>query len=319
MPAPVGQLSQIAANTEFLAMASDIFNRKSDSVWTQFAMTVPISGSTMELDAIGPSPAVSKMLGSRPFSNLRAYSKPTQVVEYSADGLELPRIMVEGDKSDMLRRRLADYLASTADFLEKPVIDLLLSNPVGIDGVALLSDSHPYGPSGGTWDNNTTDTLSQTSLEAGVVAMRSLRFENNEPAGFFPTHLVVGPANEREALDLTGADRLVPYSSAGAPDATSSVVAVAGLKNWIGGRLQVIVVDRFANGTSDADWYLMDLSKPNVRPLAVGQQIAPAGVVVDSPTSEAMVQRSCYQYYVSATAALSGYAPYCIYGNNAAT
>lgn len=309
-----GTANAVAINTEFATMASDIFNRKTDSVWSQFAKMVPISGRYLELDAIGPSPAVSKMLGSRPFASLRAYAKPTPVVEYSADGLELDRVLVEGDKSGIVRARLADYLASTADFFEKPVIDLLLSNPTGIDGVSLLNDTHPYAAAGGTWDNKTTSTLSQSELETGIVAMRGLRFENGEPAGFFPTHLVVGPAQEREALDLVGESRLVPYNSSGAPDATSSVVAVAGLRNWIGGRLSVIVVDRFANGTNDSDWLLMDLSKPNVRPMAVGQLSAPSGVVNDSPTSEAMVQRAAYQYYVGASAAITGYAPHCIYG-----
>lgn len=317
MPALTGQLNQVAANTEFTTIANDIFNRRSDSAWTMFAKVIPVSGQTLELDAIGPSPAVSKMLGSRPFSSLRAYAKPTPVVEYTADGLEMPRTVVELDKSGIVTSRLSDYLASVSSFFEKPVIDLLLSNPVGIDGVTLLNDSHPYGNAGATWDNKTSNALTQTELEAGIVAMRSLRFENGEPAGFFPTHLVVGPALEREALDLVGESRLVPYNSSGAPDTTSSVVAVAGLRNWIGGRLSVVVVDRFANGTNDADWYLMDLSKPNVRPLAVGEGIAPSGVVNDDPKSEAMINRACYQYYVSAAAAITGYAPQCIYGKNA--
>jgi len=314
MPALTGQLGAINVNTEFTTMANDIFNRKTDSAWSALAKVIPISGNSLELDAIGPSPAVQKMLGSRPFSSLRAYSKPTPAVEYTAEGLELPRSLVEGDKSGMVRSRLADYLSATADFFEKPVIDLMLSNPIGIDSVTLLNDSHPYGASGGTWDNKVTDTLSQTSLEAGIVAMRGLRFENGEPAGFFPTHLVVGPANEREALDLVGADRMIPVSNAGAPDAAANVVAAVTLKNWVGGRLSVIVVDRMANGTNDSDWILADLSKPNVRPLAVGQLIAPAGVVVDNPQSEAMVQRANYQYYVSANAAITGYAPHCVYG-----
>lgn len=317
MPALTGQLNQVGANTEFSNVANDIFSRRPDSAWTMFAKVIPVSGQYLELDAIGPSPAVSKMLGSRPFSSLRAYAKPTPVVEYSADGLEIPRSVVELDKSGIVTSRLSDYLASVASFFEKPVIDLLLSNPVGIDGVSLLNDSHPYGNAGAVWDNKTTTALSQSELETGIVAMRGLRFENGEPAGFFPTHLVVGPALEREALDLVGESRLVAYNSSGAPDATSSVVAVGALRNWIGGRLSVVVVDRFANGTNDADWYLMDLSKPNVRPLAVGEGIAPRGVVNDSPTSEAMIQRACYQYYVDAAAAITGYAPQCIYGKNA--
>jgi len=316
MPAITNQLGQVGANTEFSNIANDIFSRRPDGGWTMFARVVPVSGQYLELDAIGPSPAVQKMLGSRPFSSLRAYAKPTPVVEYTAEGLELPRTVVELDKSGLVTARLSDYLASVASFFEKPVIDTLLSNPTGIDGVSLLNATHPYGNAGATWDNKPTASLSQTALEAGVVAMRSLLFENGEPAGFVPTTLVVGPANEREALDLIGDSRLVAYNTSGAPDAVSSVVAVGSLRNWIGGRLQVVVVDRFANGTNDADWYLMDLSKPNVKPLAVGEGIAPRGVVNDSPTSESMVNRGAYQYYVDAAAAITGYAPQCIYGKN---
>lgn len=314
MTALTGAINQVQANTEFLATASAIFDRRPDSSWTMFSEVIPIGGQAMELDAVGPSPAVRKLLGSRRFTSMRAYAKTTPVVPYSADALELPRLVVENDKSGAVTRRLANYLAGAADFFEKPVIDLLLSNPTGIDSVSLLNDSHPYGPSGGTWDNKTTNALTQNNLEAGIVAMRSYRFENGEPGGFYPTHLVVGPANEREALDLVGDSRLVAVDSSGVPDATSSVVAATTLKTYINGRLSVVVVDRFANGTNDSDWLLFDLSKPGIRPLAVGQAIAPAGVVVDNPQSEPMLQRESYAYYVSAHAALSGYAPQCAYG-----
>lgn len=318
MTALAGSLANATAiNTEFVTQASEIFDRRDTAPWSMIAKVVPLSGRIMELDAIGPSPAVQRLLGTRPFTSLRAYAKPTPVVEYTATGLEIERVIVDGDKSGIVRQRLSDYLASTADFFSKPVWDALMSNPTGIDGVSLLNDAHPFGAAGGTWDNKVTNALSQTELEAGIVAMRSLRLENGEPAGFFPTHLVVGPSLEREALDLVGESRMMPVSNAGVPDAAASVVASSMIKNWIGGRLSVTVVDRFANGTNDADWYLMDLSKPNVRPLAVGQLHAPKGNVVDLPSSEAMVQRASFQYYVDASAAISGFAPHCIYGKNA--
>lgn len=319
MAALTGALNQINANTEFTSFANDIFNRRPDSAWTAFTKVITISGQSLELDALGPSPAVRKMTGSRRFSSLRAYAKNTPSIDYSADALELGRLLVENDKSGVVSMRLADYLASTADFFEKPVVDLLLSNPVGIDGVSLLNDSHPYGPAGATWDNKTTDALSQSSLEAGLVAMRSLRFENSEPAGFRGSALVVGPALEREAIDLTGSNRIVAVDNAGAPDATAAVVAATTLVNYIGGRVSVIVVDRMANGTNDNDWFLMDLTKPNIRPIVVGEAIAPRGVVVDQPSSEPMLQRNSYAYYVDANAALSGYAPQTIYGKNSST
>lgn len=314
MSAPAGQLSQVAANTEFLGQASAIFDARPQGMWTQLAETVPCDGQALELDAIGPSPAVRQLTGSRRFANLRAYAQRIPAVEYSADAIELPRLMVDKDKSGVVSRRLANYLAQTADFLEKPVIDKLLSNPLGIDGVSLLNDTHPHGPAGATWDNLVATALTQTSLEAGFVAMRSYRYENGEPGGYRPTTLIVGPALEREALDLIGDARMQPVDNAGAPDTSSSVVAAVMIKNWVGGRLNLMVIDRFADGTHDTDWLLVDLSKPGVRPMVVGEAIAPRGVVVDQPNSEPVIQRASYQYYVDAAAAISGYAPQTIYG-----
>lgn len=314
MTAPVGQLSQVAANTEFLGQASAIFDARPQGMWTQLAETIPLAGQSMELDALGPSPAVRQMTGSRRFANLRAYALRVPAVTYSADAIELPRIMVDNDKSGIVNRRLANYLGMTADFLEKPVIEKLLSNPTGIDQTALFSNSHPYGPGGATWNNITASGLTQTTLEAGFVAMRSYRFENGEPGGFRPTTLVVGPALEREALDLIGDARMLPVDNTGAPDASGSVVAAVMIKNWVGGRLNLMVVDRFADGTHDTDWFLADLSKPGIRPLVVGEARAPQGNVVDQPNSEPVLQRDSYAYFVDAVAAISGYAPQTVYG-----
>ncbi|NJK32850.1 MAG: hypothetical protein HC927_10820 [Deltaproteobacteria bacterium] len=209
---------------------------------------------------------------------------------------------------------LRDYLAANANFWYKPVLDSLLSNPLGIDGVSLLNDSHPFGAFGATWDNLTTDALSQTSLEAGWAAMTGLRNEQGGPIGLTPTHLLVGPANEREALDITGAMRGVPYSNAGVADASANVVSAIALENWVRGRLQVIVEPRIANGVNDNAWFLMDLSRPSSRPMIAGQAIAPQAVVVTSPESESMIQRDSYQYYVTGNAAIGGFVPQTIYG-----
>lgn len=315
MTSPIaGSVATVAANTEFLGMASELFNRRQDTTWSRFTKVVPCDGRALELDAVGPSPVVAKLTGMRTYGSLREYALRTPVAEYAADALELSRVYVEKDKTGAVSRRLADYLSASSNFFEKPVVDYLLSNPLGIDGVSLFNDSHPHAPSAGTWDNKTTSTLSQTSLEAGDVAMRSLRLENGEWAGIRPTALVVSPKWRREAIDLLGSQRMMPVDSSGAPDAASSVVAAVMIENWIGGQLELFVIDRMADGTHDDDWFLLDLSRPDVRPIVVGEAIAPMGVVVDQPSSEPMLQRSSYAYYVQAAAAISGYAPHCIYG-----
>lgn len=316
MTSPIaGQVGTVAANTAFLGMAADLYNRKSDTAWTKLAVVQSVDGRAMELDAVGPSPVVAKLTGMREYGSLREYALRTPVAEYASKALELDRVYVEKDRTGMVGRRLADYLSQSANFFEKPVIDLLLTNPTGIDGVSLFNDSHPHAPSAGTWDNKTTSTLSQTTLEAGFVAMRGYRFENGEWGGFKPTTLVVSPKTEREALDLLGESRMMPVDTSGVGDASSSVAAAVMIKNWITKYgIELLVIDRMYDGTHDDDWFLLDLSRPNIRPIVVGEAIAPMGVVVDQPTSEPMLQRSSYAYYVQAAAAISGFAPQVCYG-----
>jgi phage major head subunit gpT-like protein len=314
MSTPASYVSQVPANTEYLGLASAIFDAKKDMSWTAFSEVVPCPGVALELDAIGPSPAVRLMTGQRRFANFRAYVRSVLVRTYSADAIELSRIVVNGDKSGAVTRRLSDYLARVSNFLEKPVVDKLLSNPVGIDNVSLFNNSHPFGSAGGTWDNLTTDALSANALDAGYIAMRGLKDEFGEPMGIRPTHLVVSPKNERAAFTLIGANRIVPVSSAGVLDAAAAVVAAVSHESYLQGQLQLIVLDRMADGTHDDDWFLMDLSKPGVKPIIVGENRGPQGVVVDDPQSEPVIHRAAYQYYVDADAAISGYCPHVVYG-----
>ena len=252
-----GGLAQSAANTAYLAKGDEIFQRPPVGAWALFSDVVPCEGQFLELDTIGPSPIVRELVGSRRFGALRAYAKRQRVAAYSTDALELSRLQVAKDVNGSVTRRLNDYLSASANFWDKATTDALLANPVGIDGVALISSSHPYG-FGANWSNN---AVAATGLEA-----------------------------------------------------YSTVVAATAIQNgWFQGSIEVVVNKRMV-GTNANGWLLMDLSRPGVRPIIVGEAMAPRAVVVDDPGSEPMLQRSNYAYYVEGYAAISGYAPHCIYG-----
>lgn len=314
MSTPVNYLSQAAANTDFLNMASSIFAGAPVGSWTRYTEQQTLTGQTMQLNAIDSMAVVETLRGSRRFTQMRAYSVQAPVLLHSTKALPLNATIVNGDKSGTVRRALDVYLQKAANFWDKPVVETLLSNPIGIDGVSLLNNSHPYGPNGGTWDNLTTDALSQNSLEAGYVAMISYRYESGEPGDFKPSGLVAGPANSRDAMDLLGSNRVIPVSNAGVSDAGASVVAAVSQQNWLVGQLDLLIEPRFANGVNDNDWFIMDLTKPGVKPLALGILRGPRGVVIESPDSEPMMNRNEYVYFVDAEAAISGYAPQTIYG-----
>jgi len=309
-----GQLATSSANTAYVLAASEIFSRQNSDAWGAFTYKVPCDGQSLEVDVAGPSAEVRELIGSQRFSSFREYARRIPVKPYRTDALELPRQRVELDKSGTVEQFLRDYLSANAMFWYKPVVDVLLSNPTCLDGVSLLNDSHPYASGGGTWDNKTTSSLDATTLEAGWVAMSGLKLENGAPAGIRPTHLMVSPKFEREAMDLLGVNRAIPFSNAGVPDAAANVVAAVVMENWLKGRLQLIVEPRMYDGTHDDDWLLMDLSKPSAKPVIAGEAIAPQAVVVTSAESESMIQRDSFQYYVTGNAAIGGFVPHVVYG-----
>lgn len=313
MPDPVGSLSIASANTEFLAVGQEVFDRPMDGQFSIYTGVHPCNGLSMELDALGAAAGVSELTGSRPGANIRAYARRVQVKPYTTPVLELPRNWVENDKTGMVSARLRDYLNANAAFWDGPTTAALLANGTCIDGVALLSNTHPYAAGGSTWDNLAAAFTSVT-LYAAWEAMTSLTTEWGEPMNIKPTHLMVGPSLEQEAMDLLGVNRGIPYNTSGAPDAASSVIAAIQLENWLKGRLQLIVNPRIVGSGYSASWFLMDLSKPGVRPMAVGQAIAPRSFVVQSGEAEPMLQRSAYAYYCEGYAAISPHMPHCIHG-----
>ena len=91
-------------------------------------------------------------------------------------GFQITREMVEDDQYGIIGKRRAQALAFSAS----NSLNILGAAPYNNansavytygDGVALLHDSHPN-ESGGTWDNLTTSTFSESALESAIIAIR---------------------------------------------------------------------------------------------------------------------------------------------------
>lgn len=76
------------------------------------------------------------------------------------------------------------------------------------DGQALFYDSHTVGTTpGATNDNLTTGALTDTTLNAAIVLLRTMKDMNNAPMPLQPAYLVVPPAlwkKARELVESTG-------------------------------------------------------------------------------------------------------------------
>ncbi len=308
-----GSVAQQAANTAFIAKGQEIFGKREDGQWRLLVDEVSgFQGTYLEGGTLGPASAVEELTSNRGEQGVRAYSRLARTKTYSTRSVTFTRTEVEQDRSGRVAAYLQNYLISNRGFWDKVVIDLLLTNPTGMDGVALLSASHPHGAGGATWDNLDGGALSQTTLRTGVVAIEGLRNENSEPMKLSPTHLIVGPALRQLALDLTGAMRPMAVGTSSAIDSVAGGAVYA--ENWLKGQLIVIVEPRFADGTHNNDWILADLSGRAGKPFLFGEAKAPYPVVVDNPQSTPMVQNSSYKYYIEGDAAVLPYAPHGLYG-----
>jgi phage major head subunit gpT-like protein len=76
---------------------------------------------------------------------------------------------------------------------------------LGADGVALCSDSHPYGPqkTGSTQDNNFALALTKDNVASVREAMMAFTDDNGNKVAVTPTMILVPPTLEDEAIEIT--------------------------------------------------------------------------------------------------------------------
>lgn len=305
-----------AARTTFDALAAEAFGSDRTNRYSIFTRTAPCNGEYFEVDAMGATPAVQEIVGSRRWGSLRAYANRVRVKRWGPDGIELPIIKINNDPNGLIEMQLKTYLEQVANFYDKPVTDFLATNPTCLDGGALLSDTHSFGPAGGTWDNLGA-ALTPSQFFTAVSTMEGLLLENGEPAGVYPDTLMVAPGLRKMALDLVSQDRVVPIGTAGT-EVYAAALAAAARSNWAYETpIKPIINPRFSSSAataSGAAWFLFDLRLEARRPIVVGEAIAPSGQIIIDPQSPAMIDRSAAQAYIEGQAALAGSVPLATYG-----
>lgn len=302
-----------AARSSFLALGQEVFATQKNGMHMAYTRVVPCDAEYLEVDALGPNPAVVEQIGNRRWGSVRAYAVRGRVRRYGPDGLEYSILKIKNDKTGLIQQEIAAYGAALSNFYEKPVTDFLISNPTCLDGGALLSTTHSFGSAGGTWSNRGSAALSPSEFATGISTMEGLLFENGEPANYYPNVLMVGPSNRKLAMDLCKAPmRVVPVSASGV-EAYASAVAATAVNNWIFGEITVIVNPRLV-GSCAAYWFLFDTRREVAKPIILGEAIAPQAYAVTDGNSQGMVDRSVARFYAEAWFALVGGAPYSVYG-----
>lgn len=117
------------------------------------------------------------------------------------------------------------------------------SSFLGADAVALCSDSHPYGPQkSGTQDNKGTLALTKANVSIVREAMMAFTDDNGNKVAVTPTHLLVPPSLEDEALEI----------SKSLLDPTSANNAI----NVHSGRFQIITWHYLSDSNN---WFMLDM------------------------------------------------------------
>lgn len=302
-----GEANIQAARTTYESLMDTALDQaRSAGLETSFSQRFNADGNAYELSMGGAVPAFEQWVGRRSWRGFRVLKK-TIPIDKQATGVELSREQVVYDTTGLVETKLRQVASDTSYLYEKLVIEKLADNPTGIDGVALMSGSHPYAESGGTWDNQSGNALSFDEFDTARAAMRSLKDEEGEPLDIEPRILLVHPDEERTALEIAQADAR-PISVATAGAINSGGIGATGITNVYRGTVDVVVSSRWTSGK----WALLD---PRYAPIALCVWRDPESFIDDDMSSGRRMDDDTFRYGAEADVNCDGFQPWGVYGN----
>lgn len=223
------------------------------------ALTVrQAQGDTLTMPAAGITPIPTDWQGERKYTALRYYNVAPRFRKLDA-GVKIDRSLALGSSFnwvDLKAQELANQWLRGQEF---EVINILAngtaSTNLSYDGVPLLSASGR----GASNSNTTTGALNLDNLQTAYRQMLGFTVDG-QPAGLTPTHLLVGPAQYLNALELTQSNSVVIR---GGTDTVRPEL------NAIAGRLQVVMSPWLVGAWSNY-WFVLSLGSPTARPVVRG-------------------------------------------------
>lgn len=225
----------------------------------QIALTVrQAEGNTLTMPGVGLTPLPTEWQGERKYSALNYYNMAPVFRKYDA-GVKIDRSLAQSSTINWVDLKAQELATQFLRGNELEIIRILANgtssaNPA-FDGNPLLSST----ARGSANSNLTTGALNLSNLQTAYSQMLGFTQEN-QPAGIVPTHLLVGPAQYLNALELTQSTTVV---------IRGTTDTVRPEMNALGGRLQVLV-SPFLVGAWANYWFLLALGNPASRPVVRG-------------------------------------------------
>ena len=194
----------------------------------------------------------------------RGYKQTFTHKEYALDFSVERKLIDDNQHNEVLRivERMGDSAALRREVDAASVFNNAFSDTfAGADGVGLCSTAHPYGPNktGSTQSNEFTLALTKPNVATIREAMMAFTDDNGNKVAVMPNALIVPPALEDDALEITG--------SMQDPDSANNTM------NPQFGRFQVIPWHYLTDSNA---WFMVDTNLMRLAGLEWFNRVLPA-------------------------------------------
>ena len=232
-------------------------------IYTEIATVMTGVGPVTQFNWLGALPVMTKWLGPRTISRLRA-EKHTLATDWYANGIELDYDDVNEDRLGIVAPRINDMARMGPRKIDALVVDMYLNGFAGTlglcyDGQFLFDTDHTAdgAAQGVQQDNTIVGALSSVTYNAGLQRMMEFKDTNGEPLELTPDTLLAGPFNQLTVRQLL----LAPANAAGATNVDA-------------GTTRGVINARITGASHKNKWFLL-ATKTGVRPVILGVEVPP--------------------------------------------
>lgn len=214
---------------------------------------------------------IRKWAGPRQMGNLVAKNLQVSNEDYEAT-IGIPANSIKDDRIGIYSQVAQGKGRQCRALWPKLAILALCQNGKWLDGADFFGTTRKFGKA--TISNKATAALSESTLNAGILAMQSYCTYDGEPLEITPDLLVVGPKNRTNAFDLLKAQNKISIAGTN--------TAAAAVPNANAGLLEYIVHPRLV-GDYDDYWFLL-CTMGVVKPVLVQKREEGPLIGLDKPT-----------------------------------
>lgn len=232
-------------------------------IYPEIATVMPGVGPVTQFNWLGALPVMTKWIGPRTISRLRA-EKHRLETDWYANGIELDYDDVSEDKLGIVAPRINDMAKMGPRKIDALVVDMYLSGFAGTlglcyDGQYLFDTDHTAdgAAQGVAQDNTIAGALASATYNAGLTRMMEFKDTNGEPLELTPDTLLAGPTNQLVVRQLL----LAPANANGATNVDA-------------GTTRGVINARITGAAHKNKWFLL-ATKTGVKPVILGVEVPP--------------------------------------------